>query len=110
MDVINATITKGIFPYNANLANVKPIYKKGFRLDVFNYRPVSVISAFSNVIEKHFESSMVDYIYSILSQYLSGFRKGYSCQHVRLRFTEEWRQYLDQNKIVEVAHGFIKGF
>ena len=99
-DVINATITKGIFPSNAKLASVKPIYKKGSRLDVSNYRPISVISAFSKVMEKHFESSMVDYINSILSQYLSGFRKGYSCQHLLLRFTEEWRKYLDQNKIV----------
>ena len=70
--MINATIDKGIFPSNAKLASVKPIYKKGSRLDVSNY-----ISAFSKVIEKHFESSMVDYINSILSQYLSGFRKGY---------------------------------
>ena len=99
-DLINATISKGIFPSNAELASVKPIYKKGSRLDVSNYRPISVISAFSKVIEKHFESSMLDYINSILSQYLSGFRKGYSCQHLLMRFTEEWRKYLDQNKVV----------
>ena len=73
-------LSKRIFPSNAKLASIKPIYKKGSRLDVSNYRPISVISAFSKVIEKHFESSMVDYINSILSQYLSGFRKGYSCQ------------------------------
>ena len=70
-NVINATITKGIFPSNAKLANVKPIYKKGSRLDVSNYRPISVISAFSKVMEKYFESSMVDYINSISSRYLS---------------------------------------
>ena len=99
--MINATISKGIFPSNAKLASVKPIYKKGSRLDVSNYRPISVISAFSKVIEKHFESSMVDYINSILSQYLSGFRKGYSCQHLLMRFTEEWRKHSDKNKIVE---------
>ena len=57
-DVINARISKGIFPSNAKLASVKPIYKKCSRLDVYNYGPISVISAFSKVIEKHFESSM----------------------------------------------------
>ena len=41
-DVINATIDKGIFPSNAKLASVKPTYKKGSRLDVSNYRPISV--------------------------------------------------------------------
>ena len=43
---------------------------------------------------------MVDYINSILSQYLSEFRKGYCFQHLLLRLTEEWRKYLDKNKIV----------
>ena len=33
-DVINTTITKGIFPSDAKLASVKPIYKKGSRLDL----------------------------------------------------------------------------
>ena len=33
---------------------------------------------------------------------MSGFRKGYSCQSVLLRLTEEWRKYLDQNKVVGV--------
>ena len=33
-DVINATISKGIFPSNAKLASVKPIYKRGSRLEV----------------------------------------------------------------------------
>ena len=41
-DVINATKDKGIFPTNAKLASVKPIYRKGSRLDVSNYRPISV--------------------------------------------------------------------
>ena len=93
-------MTKTIFASKAKLASLKPIYNKCFRLGVSKHRPRSVVSTFSKVMEKHFESSMVDYINSILSQYLSGFRKGYSCQHLLLRYTEEWRKYLDQNKIV----------
>ena len=97
--MIDATISKGIFPPNAKLASVKPIHDKYYRLDVSNYRPISVISALSNVIEKHFESSMVEYINLILSQYLSGFGKVYSCQHLLMQLTEEWGKYLDK-KIV----------
>ena len=51
--MINATISKRIFPSNAKLAFVMPIYKNGSRPYVFNYRPISVISAFSKVIKKH---------------------------------------------------------
>ena len=42
---------------------------------------------------------MLDFVNSILSKYISGFRKGHSCQHVLLRLTEEWRKQLDNNKV-----------
>ena len=102
-NIINATIEKQTFPNGAKLTSVKPIYKcpkDGSRLEAINYRPISVISVFSKVIEKHYERSMLEHVNEILSKYLSGFRKGYSCQSVLLRLTEEWRKYLDQNKVV----------
>ena len=77
--MINATIANIIFPNEAKLTSVKPIYKNpknGSRLNISHYRPISVISVFSKVIEKHYESSMLDYVNSTLSKYLSGFRKG----------------------------------
>ena len=102
-EIINATITQEKFPDNAKLTRLTPIYKNpkdGSRLQSTNYRPVSVLSVFSKVIEKHYESSMLDFVNSILSKYISGFRnKGHSCQHVLLRLTEEWRKQLDNNKV-----------
>ena len=101
-NIINATIVQQKFPENAKLTRVTPIYKNpkdGSRLESTNYRPISVLSVFSKVIEKHYENSMLDYVNSILSKYISGFRKGHSCQHVLLRLTEEWRKQLDNNKI-----------
>ena len=100
--IINATITEQKFPENAKLTRVTPIYKKpqnGSRLKSTNYRPISVLSVFSKVIEKHYETSMNNFVNSILSKYISGFRKGHSCQHVLLRLTEEWRKQLDNNKV-----------
>ena len=100
--IINATITRQKFPDNAKLTRVTPIYKNpkdGSRLKSTNYRPISVLSVFSKVIEKHYETSMNDFVNSILSKYISGFRKGHSCQHVLLRLTEEWRKQLDNNKV-----------
>ena len=91
--IINATITQKKFPENAKLTRVTPIYKNpkdGSRLESTHYRPISVLSVFSKVIEKHYETSMIDYVNSILSKYISGFRKVHSCQHVLLRFTDEW--------------------
>jgi len=38
-------------PVDWRLANVKPIYKKGWKEDLGNYRPVSLISVLGKVVE-----------------------------------------------------------
>ena len=35
-----------------------------------------------------------------ISPYVSAYRKGHNSQHVLIRILEEWRQHLDNNKIV----------
>ena len=37
-----------------------------------------------------------------ISPYVSAYRKGYNSQHVLIRLLEEWRQHLDNNKVVGV--------
>ena len=37
---------------------------------------------------------------NISSPLVSAYRKGYSCQHVVLQFTEYWRKALDENKYI----------
>ena len=36
----------------------------------------------------------------MLSDFLSAYRRNYSCQHVLLRMTEAWRKCLDDDKVV----------
>ena len=43
---------------------------------------------------------MSDFVESILSDKISAYRKGHSCQHVLLDFTEKIRYHLDQNSVV----------
>jgi len=42
----------GIFPSTWKLANVTPIYKKGERHEICNFRPISLLSNISKVIER----------------------------------------------------------
>ena len=54
---------------------------------------------------------IIEYFQSILSTYLSAYRKGYNCQHVVLQLTEFWRKSLDDNKYVgTVAMDLSKAF
>ena len=50
--LFNQSISSGIVPTEWKLARVTPIFKKGKRRDVNNYRPISIIPAVAKVFEK----------------------------------------------------------
>ena len=50
--LINLSFNTGIFPRSLKLARVMPIFKKGDQQDYNNYRPISVLSNISKLIEK----------------------------------------------------------
>jgi len=51
-DICNASFRSGIFPEILKIAIIKPIHKKGNTEEVQNYRPISLLSVFSEIIEK----------------------------------------------------------
>ena len=57
------SIKSGVFPNHLNYAVVEPLYKKGDKSDITNYRPISMLTSFSKVLEKT--------IYHRLNQHLS---------------------------------------
>ena len=44
--LFNTLIAKGVFPDSLKYALVTPIYKKGPKEDIANYRPISVLKVF----------------------------------------------------------------
>ena len=50
--VFNSSLKYGIFPDIWKLARVTPVFKAGSRKDANNYRPISVISVLSRMLEK----------------------------------------------------------
>ena len=48
----NLSFNTGVFPDAFKIANVTPVYKSGSRLLVSNYRPISLLSIFSKILEK----------------------------------------------------------
>lgn len=50
--LINLSFACGIFPELLKVSVVKPLYKKGERNDISNYRPITLISILSNIFEK----------------------------------------------------------
>jgi hypothetical protein len=50
--IFNFSFMHGIFPNALKLARVTPVFKKGDADDCTNYRPISVLSLLSKVLEK----------------------------------------------------------
>ena len=98
--IINHAIKNNDFPNLMKIGKITPIYKGGNRLNKKDYRPVSVLTAFSKVFERYILNQMLEHVNLILSDKISAYRKGYSSQHVLLKLTEEWRKYLDNNQVV----------
>ena len=80
MHIINLSITTETVPEAFKKAKVIPLFKKGSKLDVGNYRPVSILNVLSKILERAIHSQLADYLEkrNILFENQSGFRGGYS--------------------------------
>ena len=66
--ICNFSIKLKFFPDPCKLAKLKPIFKKGSRIDPSNYRPISLLPLISVIFEKIVHYQMIDYLvqYNIL--------------------------------------------
>ena len=80
LHIINLSISSEIVPSEFKMARVKPLFKKGSRLDVGNYRPVSILPVLSKILERAVNNQLNEYLSkkNLLYVFQSGFRKGFS--------------------------------
>ena len=62
-------------PDEMKFAKVKPLFKKGSRLDAGNYRPVSILPIVSKILERAVYNQLVGYLdkNNLLYENQSGF-------------------------------------
>ena len=60
--ICNKSISSGIFPERLKYSIIKPLYKKGDRTDLSNYRPISILTSFSKVLEKVLYKQLMEYL------------------------------------------------
>ena len=96
-DICSTSFTEGIFP---EIIKVIPSHKKGSTNDVNNYRPISLLSVFSKILEKLMVVRLTTYLelYEIIYPNQFGFRQGYSTSHSLISITETIKKILDNNK------------
>ena len=75
--VYNLSFSQGIFPKLLKNAIIIPIFKGSSYTDPSNYRPISVLTIFSKLLEKLFYSRLIAFVdrHNILHSNQFGFRK-----------------------------------
>ena len=80
------------------IAKVVPLYKAGKKNLFTNYRPVSLLSHFSKILEKLFSKRLNKYIdkFSLLNDSQYGFRSGKSTALALMELTEKISSAMDE--------------
>ena len=96
--LFNHCIDVNYFPVYWKYGQVTPIYKKGSEHCKENYRPITVLSILSNIFERVLANQLSIFFQDKFSDFLSAYRKNYSCQSTLLRIVEDITLALDNKE------------
>ena len=101
----NYSILNGVFPHDWKIAKVIPLYKKGLKTMLDNYRPISILPAISKAMENILYDQLYGYLSNsgILSKYQFGFGRHHSTSTALLDSTKQWYSNMDKRLINIVA-------
>ena len=96
----------GEIPTDWKLANVTPIYKKGWKDDLGNYRPVSLMLVPGKLMEQLILSTIIQHMQDnqMIRPSQHGFMKGRSCLTNLISFYDRATCLLDEGKAVDVVY------
>ena len=100
--IINQSILTGIFPDQLKLAKVKPLYKKGDKCCLNNYRPISLLPTISKIYERVMYKQLYQYFNEnkLLCEQQYGFRSQHSTELEAVKLEDYVIKEMDSNKKV----------
>ena len=103
--VINLSLRNSEVPSMMKLAKVTPLFKKNSRLEVGNYRPVSILTITSKILEKCVYDQIEEYLqeHNLIYEFQSGFRKGYSTDTCLIYLNDYIKQQMDNGLYTGMA-------
>ena len=89
-----------LIPDKLKVALVTPIFKANERNKFENYRPISVLTCFSKLLEKLMYKRLIKFIetHKILSKHQYGFRKNRSTEHAIIELVDNITRAIDEGK------------
>ena len=112
-NTVNLSFEQGVFPNELKLAIITPLYKAKDPLFFNNYRPISLLSVFSKIIERLMYTRLLDFInkHKILNKLQFGFRNNHSTFMALVVLIENLVNVLENGKCaVGIFLDFQKAF
>ena len=100
-DIFNCCLLTGEFPDSFKLAEVIPIFKSGKKTNLTNYRPISLLSPFSKLLEKCINKRLTSFFTknNLLYNYQFGFRNNSSTENAVLQICEQLSESCDKKQL-----------
>lgn len=111
--ICNLSMTSGIFPDCLKMANVCPIYKSGNPLQITNYRPISLLSSVSKILEKIVNKRLLWFLerHGLLANNQYGFRQNRSTEDAVITLVDHITEQVDRGrKCISVFIDLAKAF
>ncbi|KAI8483110.1 hypothetical protein Bbelb_391290 [Branchiostoma belcheri] len=105
----NKSLLLGQVPTEWKKANVTPIHKAGNRHLTNNYRPISLLSTVSKVLETLVNKRLTAHVNRILTDNQSGFRPLDNTTLQLTRLVEEWTDAMDKGEILPLGQTTTSG-
>ena len=102
-------LSTSIYPDMWKLANVTPIFKKGDKQLINNYRPISLLPICGKIFEKIIFNNLYNYLHlnGLITKNQSGFRPGDSTTNQLLYLVDEIHHAFDSPESLEVRAVFL---
>ena len=108
--IYEGSYNTGYIPCDWKSANTVPIYKKGSKNEVNNYRPVSLTSVVCKVMESAIRDHIMKYFLDneFFSKMQYGFLKGRSTVLQLLSIIDDWTMKLESGGQIDFEKAFDK--
>ena len=102
-NTLNTSIEQGCYPNAWKMGQVTPLFKEDDESNRANYRPVTVLPVLNNIYKRLLAVQLGEFYSAILFDFISSYRKFYSCETALLRLTGDWRCIHNRGELVAIV-------
>ena len=102
--LFNKSLRTGVVPTEWKIANIIPLYKNGVKSHIENYRPISLLSLVSKILERCLLKQLLSRITHLIHHNQHGFLPGKSCTTHLLATFNDIGSRLDMGEEIDILY------